>query len=387
MVDYSLQLKSYHLNKIYASLNKTAKIIKINMKIGIYDPYLDTLSGGERYMLTAASCLSSDNEVTIFWNDEEILEKAHKKLGLDLKKIQLKPNIFSPKVPYFKKLFMTLNYDIIFILSDGSIPVTLAKKTIIHFQFPVEWVNAKNFSTKLKLSLVSKVICNSNFTKKFIDRKFNLKSEILYPPCINSTQSLSNLFKKQNIILTVGRYSPSGKGSIKKTEMLINAFQKMIDRGLKNWEFIIVISFSPKDEKKLGEFMYKINNYPIKILSNLSHDELSYIYYKAKLYWHAAGFGEDLEKNPHKAEHFGITTVEAMSQKVVPLVFEAGGQTEIVDNKVNGYSWQSEDELINLTKKIILDEHLRSEMSELAQKKSLNFTKEKFCTNLRKILY
>ena len=44
------------------------------MRIGIYDPYLDSLSGGEKYMLCAAAYLADEHEVLIFWNDETILE-------------------------------------------------------------------------------------------------------------------------------------------------------------------------------------------------------------------------------------------------------------------------------------------------------------------------
>ena len=39
------------------------------MKIGVYDPYLDDVGGGEKYMLTTAECLSNDHDVTIFWDN------------------------------------------------------------------------------------------------------------------------------------------------------------------------------------------------------------------------------------------------------------------------------------------------------------------------------
>ena len=41
------------------------------MRIGIYDPYLDTLSGGEKYMLSAASCLAKEHKVFIFWDKDK----------------------------------------------------------------------------------------------------------------------------------------------------------------------------------------------------------------------------------------------------------------------------------------------------------------------------
>ena len=68
------------------------------MRIGLYDPYLDTLSGGEKYMLTMASCLSKNNETSILWDDASILERAYNKLHIDLRKVKIEPNIFSSKI-------------------------------------------------------------------------------------------------------------------------------------------------------------------------------------------------------------------------------------------------------------------------------------------------
>lgn len=360
------------------------------MRIGIYDPYLDTLSGGEKYMLTAAACLSEKNDVTIFWDDRSIIETAHKKLQIDLTGVTVKPNIFCSKVPLPRRLVETSAYDLLFILSDGSLPVTLAKKTILHFQFPVEWVKADDLITKIKFLKINTIICNSQFTKNFIDKKFNTNSKILYPPCIsvNDLKKISTeKEEKKNIILTVGRYSPLSEGnSIKKTEVMIDIFKKMVDGELKNWQFIVVASFLKDNEKYLEKLEDKIKNYPIKIVKNSSFNELEKLYRQSKIYWHAAGFGENLEKNPERAEHFGITTVEAMAHKVVPVVIEKGGQPEIVDDNINGFLWETEEELIQRTKRLMIDERLREQMANLAHQKSRQFTAEKFCEELQKII-
>ena len=360
------------------------------MRIGLYDPYLDTLSGGEKYMLTIAACLSEDNETSIFWDDTSILERAYNKLRIDLSKVKIEQNIFSPKISLFKRLLLTKKYDYLIILSDGSIPLTLAKKTILHFQFPVEWIKKSDYKTKIKLSKIHTVICNSIFTKKFIDKKFNINSTILYPPTI--TEKDINKFEKEkidkkNIILTVGRYSllPNGT-SIKKQEKLIQIFKEMIDNGLKNWKFYLAISYLPENEKHIANLEKIAKNYPVKIIKNIGYDELKNIYSQAKIYWHAAGLGENLKKYPHLAEHFGITTVEAMAHKLVPVVIDQGGQKEIVENNINGFLWETEDELKEKTKKLMIDEKLREQMASLARQKAKQFTTEKFCAELRKII-
>jgi glycosyltransferase involved in cell wall biosynthesis len=362
------------------------------MRIGIYDPYLDTLSGGEKYILTAASCLSKSHYVTIFWDDPTILQEAQNKLNIDLVNVNTKPNIFSPNMSFFKKIPETAKYDCIILLSDGSIPTTLSQKTILHFQHPVEWVKTEDIKTKIKLKKINKVICNSYFTKKFIDKKFNINSIVLYPPCMSAVEvdhiSITDIeSKKKNIVLTVGRYSPLPDGNdMKKLEKMFSIFKKMVDNGLGNWEFITVVSFRKEYEKYILQFESSIKNYPIKIIKNANFNELKKIYLESKIYWHAAGFEEDTDKHPERAEHFGMTTVEAMAHKVVPVVFAAGGQLEIVENKITGYHWQEEAELIQKTKQLMIDDKLRIQMGNLALQKSKQFTTEKFCEELQNII-
>ena len=66
------------------------------MNIGIYDPYLDDLGGGEKYMITLAECLSQNNSVTVFWDKPEDLKKVAERFSLDVSRIKVKDNIFSP---------------------------------------------------------------------------------------------------------------------------------------------------------------------------------------------------------------------------------------------------------------------------------------------------
>ena len=64
------------------------------MKAAIYNPYLDTLGGGERYTLTFAQVLTEIGyKVSIEWRDKGIIEKAQKRFGLDLKNIEVLPDI------------------------------------------------------------------------------------------------------------------------------------------------------------------------------------------------------------------------------------------------------------------------------------------------------
>lgn len=66
------------------------------LKVGIYDPYLDTLGGGERYMLTIAEILLKHNyQVDIFWSkDKDLIDKAQDRFALNLENLNLVPDIF-----------------------------------------------------------------------------------------------------------------------------------------------------------------------------------------------------------------------------------------------------------------------------------------------------
>ncbi len=356
------------------------------MKIGIYDPYLDGLSGGEKYILTLALCFAKTHDVRIFWDRGEeqlIKEKAKRKLNLDLSELQFSKNIFSKDVSFVRRLFLSNSYDYIIFLSDGSIPFVLSK-LLIHFQFPVQWINAKTIKTKIKMKRVAKVICNSFFTKKYIDEKFHIVSAVLYPPVeLISREKV----KKENIIINVGRYGNYEQGSsYKKQEFIVKTFRKMIEKGLKNWRLVLVVSTREEDEAKLEKLIEEAERFPVTVVKNPDNLFLQKQYAKAKIYWHAAGYGEDLKKHPERAEHFGIPTVEAMSAGAVPVVIRTGGQPEIVNDGDNGFLWITQEELIEKTNLIINDENVWSKMSKSAEKRAEFFSNNNFCNNLEKII-
>ena len=69
MDNVDLSSISYH-DYLYAALG----VAKEEMKAGIYDPYLDTLGGGERYVLAVANCwLKRGWNVNIFWEKVKFL--------------------------------------------------------------------------------------------------------------------------------------------------------------------------------------------------------------------------------------------------------------------------------------------------------------------------
>ena len=354
------------------------------MRIGIFDPYLDDLGGGEKYMLTIAEYLSRNNRVDVFWDNKEDLVKLKERFSLDTSKLNLVKNIFSPSTSLFKRLFETMKYDAIIFLSDGSIPLVLSKKLYIHIQQPLEKMQTTSFISKFKLMRVDKFFSNSNYTKSFIDSKFAVKTVVLYPPIVFRSKKTD----KENIILHVGRFRVKNVRSedYKKQSVMIKVFKKMIDKGLKDWKFVLAVSIQDKDRKEFEEMKKSAEKYPIEFLINKNNNELWEIYSKAKIYWHASGFGEDLNKNPELAEHFGISTVEAMSAGVVPVVINSGGQKEIVKNNIDGLLWNSLDELESKTLLLIESNALLNKYSKKAIESANKFNIENFYSEIDKII-
>lgn len=353
------------------------------MKIGIFDPYLDDLGGGEKYMITLAECLSQDNSVTVFWDNKEDLKKVAERFSLDISRIILKSNIFSPDYNFFKRCIASMAYDAIVVLSDGSIPLVFSRKLFIHLQQPFPTIRM-SLKSNLKKMRVNSFFCNSFFTKSFIDKEFGINSKVLYPP-VNVKIKES---KKENIILHVGRFRVVNMGTqdYKKQEVMINTFRKMVDRGLENWKFILAIGLQESDRSQFNRLQKKAEGYPIEFLINLNNDGLGKIYSKSKIYWHASGYGEDLNANPELAEHFGISTVEAMSAGVVPVVINKGGQKEIIEDGKNGFLWKDLGDFIEKTNDLIKDKKLWDQMSVNAKERSKMFGGDKFCNELKNII-
>ncbi len=346
------------------------------MKIGIYDPYLDDLGGGEKYMLTLASCLSKNNEVYLFWDNKEDLKIVTERFSIDISKIKVVENIFSSNFGFFKRLRESRKYDSIIVLSDGSIPILWSKKLFLHIQQPIPLVHY-SLRDSLKIARVTKVFCNSIFTQSYLDKKLKSKSMVIYPPIELKPKKL----EKENIILSVGRFRVKNVGlpDYKKQSILVDAFLQMVDEGLRGWKFVLATSVKPNEKEEFDKLILKAKNKPVEFLINKKNEDLWDIYSKAKIYWHATGFGEDLKSRPDYAEHFGISTVEAMGGGSVPVVINAGGQKEIVHGGVNGFLWDDLSELKEKTMQLIENFELWEKISKESLSTAKSFAEKNFC--------
>jgi len=332
-------------------------------KAAIFNPYLDTLGGGERYTLSFAKVLADEGWVVdVEWKDIKIKEKLEERLGINLSNINFVPDIKKGS-----------GYDLCFWVSDGSIPLLHSRKNILHFQVPFHDVDGRSLFNRMKLIRVNKIVCNSKFTKNVIDREFGVGSIVIYPPV--------DVFKikpkrKENIILYVGRFSKLVQS--KRQDVLIDAFKKF-SKKVPDWKLVLVGGSDIGGKEYIKELKNKSIGYNIEILEGIPYNkELLDIYGKTRFFWSAAGYEINENLHPEQVEHFGITTVEAMVAGAVPLAFNAGGSKEIIKSKENGFLWKSINELIKITMELSEDRKLWKKLSDKASENSFLFGNEMF---------
>jgi glycosyltransferase involved in cell wall biosynthesis len=329
------------------------------MKIGFYSPYFDSMSGGERYVLTLASHWSLRHDVFLFWDDPKILVESGKRLHIDPGRIQITENVFKTK-NVFKKLAVSRGYDCIFFLTDGSIPTTFAKRNILHFQVPFQKISVH----PIKLLRFQAIVCNSLFTKKHLDPRVGKRSLVIYPP-VEPIERTSE--PKKNVILSVGRFHP-----VKKQDVLIEMFRTAVaSKRLSGFELKLAGGLQPADTKYFESLKRSAKGLPIRFFPNCTFSSLSVLYNESLLYWHAAGFGQT---RPEHMEHFGITTVEAMSAGCIPVVFNGGGQSEIIHRNL----WATPDECLDMTEHIIQNKAAQNEFRQDMIRESKKFSVDTF---------
>lgn len=378
-------------------------------KVLILNPYVPTLGGGEKYMGYMCQALEQyyENniviEILVFnYNDIDVTSDDYITVN-DINKqynLTLKNTSFRKIPPEEQQTFGDMNrmlnaisseYDLAINFMIFSKYILAAKKNIYLCMFPpqrdkqlgrwkqrvITYIENEKF-----LKSYDKFIIISEFSKKWFIKYWgkNVKTKIIYSP-VFSEENIEGRYiekNKKNIILSVGRFFPSAhsKNQLEMVRFFINNENK-----LNGYEYHLAGSISNLKEdqeylRKIKKISSKSNN--VIIHENCKYEDLMELYAQAKVFWHATGFGVNEEQMPEKMEHFGITTVEAMSYGVVPIVIQKGGQSEIVIEGVNGFLWKNEEECIEKTCKIIKEDKMRTVMAQKAVERSKRFSTERF---------
>lgn len=356
-------------------------------RAALYTPYALTPGGGERFLLTIASFLIRKYDVTIVtphpYSQLRLLNLGFE-LDIDLStcRSQTEEAFLAGPAP-----------DLMITVGNQIIPPIQARTSnsffICQFPFPIGHAAIPNVSEWQHG--YRRVIAYSEYAKAHIIsalRAYQMPAwpvEVAYPPV---PPFLGTATAKKPIILTIGRFFTGGHN--KRHDLMIEAFRRLYATIDGNIEMHLVGSSipDPVHMKYLEDLMRMADGIPIKFHVNASQKTLMDLCRDASVYWHSTGLGADLIGDPSKAEHFGISLVEAMAAECVPLAFNAGGPREIVTNGVNGYLYNSIDELIGLTHEILKPERNaeRLALGQAAGRRARDFAPEVFHKRIWQVL-
>lgn len=240
-------------------------------------------------------------------------------------------------------------------------------------RFP--WLRNDPFDFKF-LKSYDTILANSEYTRGFIESWWNRQADILYPPI--ATAKLNPVPERERLLLSVGRFFAPGLGHAKRQLEMVRWFGDMYRAGrLPGWRFAVVGGCERSQLPYLAQLEQAARGLPVDIHPNAPRAVVEKLLTTASVFWSATGYGAS-DDQPWAAEHFGMTTVEAMAGGCVPIVIDKAGQKEIISPGVDGLRWSSPAQLMSQTARVAVDEELRARLSAAAVARSSAFSDETF---------
>ncbi len=236
-----------------------------------------------------------------------------------------------------------------------------------------------------KLRETQAVLVYSKFVHDALEAIHGIPSTVLEPPI---DDFLIEGTPKERVILSVGRFF-RGLYNDKRYDILIEAFKKLHARlPHTTWMYRLVGSCGDDEASRryVEELQESVRGLPVYFHINSPYEELKRHYSEATLFWHAAGFGVDERRHPERAEHFGMSTLEAMSARCVPVVINRGGQKEIVSQGESGYLWNTIEDLVNYSLELIGTPSHLARMQARAREEFMRFERSRFSEKLLALL-
>jgi glycosyltransferase involved in cell wall biosynthesis len=370
------------------------------MRVVLYNASWSSWGGGEKYICCLAEAISKIPgwEVTILVDKPFVTRKeVQKYFDLELSRV-----IIETIRPGSAKKILGAG-DLAIIMSNFRSLGTPAIHNMHVLQIPYPPITASGFFRKMirgefregikdlmRLRLLDSarrsdlVLVYSEFVRQVLKEHHAIEAEVLYPPI----DDFSLLVEKKPIILSVGRFF-TGMYNDKRFDVMIEAFKRLtLHPEAQSWEYRMVGSCGDDDGSRryLASLQRSAAGYPVFFHVNATYDELRRLYSEASIFWHAAGYGADEATSPERMEHFGMTTVEAMSARCIPIVINKGGQKEIVTHGRSGFVWNTTEDLVDLTMKTIKGKDIRKNLQAGARSRSEDFRRELFSNRVAELV-
>lgn len=375
---YNLLLKS-----------EVALHLRAKPSVGLYDHTLHLIGGGQKYGCTMAYALQNDFDVTLITHRKVTHRQLLAWYGIDLSACRIRiiplpffdegdcreidPARVSDRTgnPFAAVSRESGNYDIFINNSMVEKVFPLADESVLVCHFPERRPADFFYCDRYR-----HIVYNSLYTAEWIRKKWKIApTRHIYPPV--DMMSPWDPAKKEKTILSVARFESGGS---KQQDRMIGAFaglRESFPRETAPWKLVLA-GGSAAD----NPFLSRIRNLiaarpdlPVELKVNIPMTELRELYRKAGIFWHFCGLHQT---EPALVEHFGMTTVEAMQNGCVPVVFDGGGQREIVEEGRSGFRFAGIGELIEKTVRLIAGPKLRTELALAARQRGLCFTRDVF---------
>ena len=393
------------------------------MRIGIYNEPSGSFGGSEYVVTVLAHALAKHHQVEIIHHNHTLtLDQLAELSGLDVNAVRLRlisrqerpgprlpsgvrnlPRRYQAEIEWHADL--SRPYDLFINSAHHVPPFCHASTGVLLTLFPLQdrmtlwpWASDDapngrvlkkrvrrlyyNWLWQKRFDSYQHKMSNSAYTKRWTKAFWGIDTDVLYPPVDTRFAPAP----KANLVLSVGRFSTQSH-SKRQLEMM-TTYRDMERTSLEDWCFYCVggLVNHPADHAYFDEVKRLATECGAQVIPNIARAELRQLFARAKVFWHAAGYAGDARTNPYQAEHFGISTVEAMAAGSVPIVYDQGGQPEIVEHGRSGYLWKTLDELQSYTRRLVRDESLRAQMAAAARRRAERFTRETFLSNFGRLV-
>lgn len=335
----------------------------LRKKVALYDPYLDIMGGGERYVLSVLKVLADQGyDITVYWDNNLSSEISHK-LQLDIKSIEFKPhhNLKS----FISRTKELAQYDMYIYVTDGSYHYSSAKKNIIYCMVPDKKLYTKTLLNTLKTHNAL-FITHSHFVSTLL-HSWGITNRVLYPFIANEFLK-NHPVKKNKTILMVGRFFTHLHA--KRQDVGIEWFHKLkkVHPEFSDYKLILAGMMKPEDEAYVRLLQNQAKNDPsIEFKPNIAFSNLLALYQSSLFYWHFSGYGVNEHTHPEQVEHLGIAPLEAMAAGCITCAYAAGGPKEILSSGTTGILFTHQDELFTQMTALLASQSDITDMTQRAK--------------------
>jgi len=381
------------------------------VRIGVYNESTGGSLGGSEYLVAVlAHSLSDAHAVDIVHHHPELTRPNLESFsGVDCSRIDLR---FVPKTPFERartsgflamwkesrswRADVSAPYDLFVNVGHWMPPFSHARRSVLLVLFPLfnksrawPWNDPPrapsdvrrvlrntyhDWEWRRRIASYTAVATISEFARRWLRSYWDVEASVVYPPV--AALGCDGV-KKENVILSVGRFTSGGHP--KRHAELIRAVGELCELREHGWshECIGTLGDGEPEQTYFRSVQEVARTYGARVRTNVDRAELARRYRAATLFVHAAGYGQPDDK-PELTEHFGISTVEAMSAGCVPVVINRGAQPEIVEHGVSGFLWNTLGELQSYVRVVTTDEQLRRRLSDAARTRALAFGHRRF---------